>query len=726
MLGKRTRGNGVHQDGSQQAKRPLTSLGVASSTKPALAVSSAIKRTATAAAKSPTMQRTLSQKENVAVHVPLVEHDVFMTDETGTSAKPTASAAYTLSPPPAAPREAAEEASAVPAPTSRSIPHIYAHAASLLSTSSDLASSLPLSGRADQRETLLAFLHRRFPVAYTPRDGPSTPPTRPGPASMYVSGPPGIGKTALLSSVLGDFERQLDERDLRSEICVSMENCATIAAGGLGLGGDKAWDRLAAGLQIDISGTANAQTVLTPKQRFENGLQDGRQYLLVLDEIDHLVQTASPNRTPSASQQPDLLNALFQLASIPSSPLTLIGIANDLTLKALSLSPPVSPTKLGGDKGKAKADPLRTPTKPVRLHFKPYNWQELVHIVDQRLSLLAPSYPLDIAALPVPPTSSPESGETGVVKPVKKTSFPLIDKPALERCAKKIATGTGDVRTMLDVIRRAVGAVSHEQAALPAVSLASLTSTTAPKVTMKHASAALAASTGLTVAPTLTARLSALQGGPHQRLVLVAILIALSRIEPSASLVNPTSSPSSSSAAPPRVVIDECYKVYRDFVKGDDVLQPSALDSSTFVETVGMVEDLGGFVAVRGRPGSSPSSSPSKSGGGAGRRLTPTKAKKHERGRVTVELSPTAPMADLVAALTVAPPAGREADEDEIARISRRLLERERSAQRWDLKRREMGRDEDRRAEEELEGLEWERTLTVAEVDGPASTAGKH
>lgn len=447
--------------------------------------------------------------------------------------------------------------------------------------------------------------------------------------------------------------------------------------------------------------------------------------LLVLDEIDHLVQPTSPSRALSGSQQPDLLNALFQLASIPASPLTLIGIANDLTLKALSLSPPVSPPTFSGDKAKSKADPLRTPTKPIRLHFKPYGWQELVHIVDQRLSLLSTSYPVDRDTLPPPPPAS--SSESGESRPAKKTAFPLIDKPALERCAKKIATGTGDVRTMLDVVRRAVGAVAHEQAALPAVSLADLTTTTAPKATMKHVSTALASSAGLTVAPTLSARLSALQGGPHQRLVLVAIIIALSRVEPSAGLANLTpssSSSSSSNAAAPRVVVDECYKVYRDFVKADDVLKPSALDSSSFVETVGMVEDLGGFVTVRGRPGASPSSSPSKSGGGAVRRSTPTKVKKHERGRVTVELSPSAPMADLVTALTTAPPPEREAEEDEIARISRRLLERERSAQRWDQKRCEMGRDEDRRAEEELEGREWERSLQAAEADGPAA-AGK-
>lgn len=398
----------------------------------------------------------------------------------------------------------------------------------------------------------------------------------------------------------------------------------------------------------------------------------------------------------------------------------MIGIANDLTLKALSLAPPPLALSSSPEKGKAKADPLRTPSKPIRLHFKPYSWQELVHIVDQRLSLLADSYPFDLDVQQNSPPAE-ESAQDGAK--AKKTSFPLIDKPALERCAKKIAAGTGDVRTMLDVVRRAVAAAAHQQAALPEVSLPSFTAQTAPKAGMKHVSAALASSSGLTVAPTLAARLAALQGGPHQRLVLVAVVVALSRLEKDGAglaALSPSGAFESGGVAP-RVIVDECYKVYRDFLQAEDVLKPSALDTSTFVETVGMIEDLGGFVTVRGRPGSSPSSSPSKSGGGATRRLTPTK--KHERGRVTVELSPSAPMADLVTAITTAPPAGREAEEDEIARIARRLLERERSAQRWEVKRRAMGRDEDRRAEEELEGREWERSLQAAEVEGPSSTS---
>lgn len=530
---------------------------------------------------------------------------------------------------------------------------------------------------------------------------------------MYVSGPPGIGKTALLSSTVSAFRALVAERELEGDVSLLVENCATIAGGG------SVWERLGRGLgmEMDLGGEKSARRA---KEAFEEGLQDGRKLcvpfalltsikykklttntpcsLLVLDEIDHLVSATSSTTASSSSYQPDLLSSLFALASTPSSPLTLIGIANDLTLKALALP---TPAPVASGKGKAKADPLHTPTKPIRVHFKPYSWQELVAIVAQRLSLLAPHYPLDL--------DDASSATLAAEQPVagKKATYPLIDKPALERCAKKVAAGTGDVRTMLDVVRRAIALVAAEQSSNPTVSsLSTFTPSTAPKASMKHVSAALAASAGLTFAPTLAARLAALQGGPHQRVALVSVLVAISRTDPSQPGLDRPAIPDGL-----RVVLDEAYKVYREIVAREDVLRAQALDASAYAETVGMVEDLGGFVVVRGRPGSSPSTSPSSSGGRVRRTPTPTKTKKHERGKMTVELSPTSPLGELVAVLASPPAEGKEADEDETGRLMRRVIERERSDQRWAVKRKSLGRDEDRRAEEMLEGREWEKKV---------------
>lgn len=432
--------------------------------------------------------------------------------------------------------------------------------------------------------------------------------------------------------------------------------------------------------------------------------------LLILDEIDHLISpssSSSSSSTPSrSSSAPDLLNALFTLASTPASPLTLIGIANDLTLKALSLSPATTPTK---GKGKARLDPLHTPTKPIRLHFKPYSWQELVSIVAQRLALLEPSYPYhplsssftaEVDGLPTPPVPASNA----------KVVVPLIATPALERLCKKIASTTGDVRTVLSLSRTLI-TLSLPSSLSPS-DLAALTPVTAPKASMAHLTRALSAASyagsGLAPLPSLKSCLETLQAGPHHRLVLVACLVALSRaLPPSTAGLDATAA----EAAVARVTVDVAFIIYRDVViASSDALRATKLDASAFSETVGMVEDLCGFVVVRGRPGSVGLTSPSKRA-----RLSPTK--KSDRGRATVELSPSAPLPELLAALVEPPKEGREAEEDEPSRLGRRVLERERGEQRWRVRRREMGRDEEKRAEEELEGREWEREMAAKEAE---------
>ncbi|GAA5973468.1 hypothetical protein JCM11641_006477 [Rhodosporidiobolus odoratus] len=592
----------------------------------------------------------------------------------------------------------------VEADSSRAVPNIYAHASLLLSTSSSLSASLPLEGRADQRETLLAFLGRRFPSVYAPASSTSAPstPSRPGPASMYVSGPPGIGKTALLSSVLGEFEKMVEEGKLAGEVVLHMENCASVASGG----GEGAWERLARGLGMDVEEKGR----MKGREVFEEGLKDGRRYLLILDEIDHLIAASPASSRASSSSAPDLLNSLFSLASTPASPLTLIGIANDLTLKALSLTPASTPTKSAG-KGKGKPDPLHTPAKPIRLHFKPYTWQELVSIVSQRLSHLAPSYPyLPCTTLGTPPCTPPTPSPTnGGGKP----NYPLISTPVLERLCKKVASTTGDVRTILSLVRSTISFSTPSSS-----NLSSLNPTSAPKATMPHLSKALTAASyagsGLAPTTTLSKRLEALQSGPHHRLALCAVVIAISRglaqgLDESSTSVSITAA--AAAAVGGRVTVEEAFKLYRDVVVASaEALAATRLDATGFAETVGMVEDLCGAIVVRGRPGGTTTTSPTKK--------SPSRVKRGEKGKLVVELGTSITFSELVKSLSEVPKEGKEREEDESTRLVRRCLEKERMDSRWRLKRREMGRDEERRAEEELEGREWERRVLGSEMDG--------
>ncbi|GAA6010637.1 hypothetical protein JCM10207_007777 [Rhodosporidiobolus poonsookiae] len=701
MLGKRTRpasSSSQHDSPLTPPKRALTAHLAATKPIHASPTSTAAKRTAAGASSA--MRRTGSQKENVGLSTTqmaaMEEDDAHMEsrEEKGKPDAPTPStpADDLFDPLPSTPAPSSLP-SADAAASSSSIPNIYAHASLLLSTSSTSASSLALSGRADQRETLLAFLSRRFPAVYAPSPSASSSstraaPSRPGPASMYVSGPPGIGKTALLLSVLGEFERHVQEKDLEGEVRVHMENCASVGAAG----SDGAWGRLAKGLGVECEKRRR-----NAKEAFEEGLKDGRKYLLILDEIDHLVSSSSPR----SSASPDLLNSLFALASIPASPLTLIGIANDLTLKALSLTPPTTPTKATSGKGKGKPDPLLTPTKPIRLHFKPYSWQELVAIVAQRLALLAPSYPVDPSFTPSSPAPGPSAGA--------KPSYPLIAPPALERLCKKIATTTGDVRTVLSLAR---ACIAQSTPALPAAELAALTPASAPKAGMPHLSRALAqasfAGSGLAPPPSLSKRLDALKGRPQHWLALAAVVISLSRALPPAAGGLACTSQASEGA---RVPLDIALRVYRDtVVASSDALRATQLDGEAFREAVGMVEDLTGAVVVRGRAGGDASPSKGKTG-----RRTPTK--RVERGVVTVELAASAPMGELVEVLSRAPAAGEEGKEEEAVRLVRRVLEGEKADQARRVRWAEMGRNAEKRAEDEEMAREWERKVLAAEAE---------
>lgn len=143
----------------------------------------------------------------------------------------------------------------------RSVNNVFQHAQALLTTASTSASHSFL-GRTHERNTLVAFLDDRFPGVLPAPEHPAQ--TRA--PSLYVSGPPGIGKTALLSSVLADFVQAVDDSDQASDVAVHMENCSSIGSVALEA---SMWDRLCKGLDMPLG-------KLKGRERFEAGLNSGR------------------------------------------------------------------------------------------------------------------------------------------------------------------------------------------------------------------------------------------------------------------------------------------------------------------------------------------------------------------------------------------------------------------------------------------------------------------
>ncbi|KAI9318937.1 P-loop containing nucleoside triphosphate hydrolase protein [Dichotomocladium elegans] len=126
--------------------------------------------------------------------------------------------------------------------------------------------------------------------------------------------------------------------------------------------------------------------------------------IVILDEVDQLT-----------TKDQDVLYKIFEWASSPSSRLVLIGIAN-----ALDMTDRLLPR-------------LRAKNcEPQLLNFNPYQSAEISAIIKDRLYSL-----------------NPEDDK-------RDGPLPLMQAPAVELCAKKVAATMGDLRTALDICCRAI------------------------------------------------------------------------------------------------------------------------------------------------------------------------------------------------------------------------------------------------------------------------------
>ncbi|KAF8508586.1 P-loop containing nucleoside triphosphate hydrolase protein [Hysterangium stoloniferum] len=320
-------------------------------------------------------------------------------------------------------------------------PHVRARAL-LRAQASDTS---PIIGRETERDVILSFIKPFLADSRSELD----------PTSLYISGAPGTGKTALVNDVLKTIN------DMR----VIYVNCMTLG-GKDGLMG--VWERC-----VNEMGATKGRLGTTSKIawsiEFEKLFMDQKS-ILVLDEIDHL--------DPSTA---------FSLAS-PS--LCIIGISNTHTLTHAHST---SHTKT--------------------LHFEPYTAAQMKAVLTARLAELA---------LPTSPSDSVHTD------PPSKPIFPA---PTIALLAMKIASQTGDIRSVFSVARRALDlAVSQSQSQH---SDSKITISVSPA----HIISALKATPTASATSTTTIKKSGLDLvtrvrnlGLHARFVLAAIHIASRRI----------------------------------------------------------------------------------------------------------------------------------------------------------------------------------------------------
>ncbi|KAL9113503.1 MAG: hypothetical protein Q9187_007608, partial [Circinaria calcarea] len=191
-----------------------------------------------------------------------------------------------------------------------------------------------LIGRDNERSTLTNFIQE----GVTSKSG----------RCMYVSGPPGTGKSALVGEVCGDLQGTEDVRTAYIN-CMSVKNSKDIYCKLLGdLGGDAFQQG---------NETVKLKTMFLPKKGTSNHV-----YVVTLDEIDHLL-----------TLDLEILHTLFEWSLHRSSRLILLGIANALDLTDRFLP-------------RLKARNL----KPQLLPFLPYTVSQIASVITTKLQSLLP------------------------------------------------------------------------------------------------------------------------------------------------------------------------------------------------------------------------------------------------------------------------------------------------------------------------------------------------
>ncbi|KAF9988415.1 AAA ATPase [Modicella reniformis] len=258
-----------------------------------------------------------------------------------------------------------------------------------------------LVGRATEREVIQRFCEDHI---LTPKAG-----------SLYISGQPGTGKSALLKEILRDMAPKMDEAE--HEIKTVVVNCMTI----------KDPRFVYQKLLESLGYTSESKEKDSPLKALESVVLEPRKktviYVVVLDEIDQLL-----------TKDQDVLYKMFEWCSIEDSKLTLFGIANALDMTDRFLP-------------RLKARNC----EPQLLNFNPYQVAEIRDIIMDRLFSLEDH----VHAQGNNRTSNKDEN-------AKTRVAPLMQRPAIELCARKVAAATGDLRKALDICRQAIEMVEAE------------------------------------------------------------------------------------------------------------------------------------------------------------------------------------------------------------------------------------------------------------------------
>ncbi|KAK2041250.1 cell division control protein [Colletotrichum somersetense] len=406
-----------------------------------------------------------------------------------------------------------------------------------------------LVGREREREQVAQFVQRCY------SSNPS--------GCLYVSGPPGTGKSAMIKEITDEMTESTTVRQAYVN-CMSVKSSKDLYNTLLEL----------LGYDNDLSETLAMEEL---RKVFATKKKGSPVYLLVLDEIDHILTMGLES-----------LYRLFEWSLQQPSRLVLVGIANALDLTDRFLP-------------RLKSKNL----KPELLPFHPYSAAQIKGIITTRLMTLLPADSKE-KTLPffhpaaIELCSRKVSSQTGDLRKAFEICRRALDvvesetRRQHENEAREMVLQMTPSRKPLGENANMAGSsgssrsVSHVAAA----SLKALTVENAPRVLLKH----LNQVTQAAFSNGTNQRLKALN---LQQKAALCSLVALEKRNRAVKMASGLTTPTKSQTLAPTV--KTLYDTYSVLCTRDSVLHP--LSSSEFREVIGSLETLGLISPVDGKTG---------------------------------------------------------------------------------------------------------------------------
>ncbi|UKZ53749.1 hypothetical protein TrVGV298_007548 [Trichoderma virens] len=408
-----------------------------------------------------------------------------------------------------------------------------------------------LVGREAERQQLTVFLDR---VSTSSPGG-----------CIYISGPPGTGKSAMITSMTKAYA----EKDgVRS----AYVNCMSIKSS------KDLYHTLLAALGEDSSDLSEAEAISSLQKMFSSKAKSSATYLVTLDEVDHIL-----------TLDLESLYRVFEWSLAKSSRLMLLGIANALDLTDRFLP-------------RLKSKNL----KPELLPFLPYTAAQVKNIIITRLKSLMPegkeSYVPFIHPAAIELCSRKVSSQTGDLRKAFEICRRALDLVEAETRSKheeaareKFLQLTPTKKPLGENINgNSTGGSTRSVYQITTASLKALTAETAPRASIGHLNKVTAAAFSNGTAQ----RLKALN--LQQKAALCSLVAYENHIRTMAKAPGAPLTPSKTQTLAPTIKV--LFDKYCKLCLRDSVLHP--LSSSEFREVVGSLETLGLVNAVEGKTGS--------------------------------------------------------------------------------------------------------------------------